>query len=65
MLLYFQVSHIILCAAFHTRLITQSCDHYEVFHKIEHKILIYDQQIEWTAPQSDGRGIEKQKMTRT
>ena len=68
-LLYFHYSKyhvaIILCAAFYTRLIIQSRDHDEVSIKTEHKILIYDQQSEWKAPQNDGRRTEKQKVTRT
>ena len=58
MLLYFQVSNIILCTAFYnyTRLMTQSHDHYEVFSiKTEHEILIYGPQTEWMAPQNDER----------
>ena len=63
--LYFQVSHIILCTAFYTRLITQSRDHDEVFSiKTEHEILIHNQQTKWMAPQNNGR-TEKQKVTCT
>ena len=39
------VSLIILCVAFHTRLISQSRDHDEVSIKTEHEIPIYDRKL--------------------
>ena len=57
------ISHVTsLCAAFHARLIAQSRDHHVVFPlKTECEIQIYDQQSEWTAPQTIGEGQKSKK----